>query len=359
MSSILENLKAEAENTAQDNQQQVTDTVETQVSPEQTTDTPTQETVDNNTVDNTETQNNDTTNAGETTETPAQEKPAKSFASEKVAKYNEFVAKTGKEDYREFEFWQTPTNEVDQKELLRKYYSEKEGMTEKEIAFEMSKLEVASQNADDDFLDDEISEKERLEKEVHLERELRKARAWHEGEFKSFSENVVEATETNEVQPDGKMTVEEYNKMVLETQHNLYKDNLEKIYQTLPEIKGLELKIPANDRQGISSLDVVFTPDEDYSKELRAVSEDVGVVINQFYENGNLKDPKGWITEAAWAYKPTRDKMIQFAIEQAVLNDRAARSNQRRNVTADNYQSVSTSSVNSEVAFEDWRKNRQ
>ena len=51
--------------------------------------------------------------------------------------------------------------------------------------------------------------------------------------------------------------------------------------------------------------------------------------------------------------------MIQFAIEQAVLNDRAARSNQRRNVTTDNYQPTSGTTSHGEEDFDNWRKNRE
>ena len=101
-----------------------------------------------------------------TTETGAQQSEhpqvaTKTFVSEEAARFNDFVSKTGKEDYNEFKFWQKPTDEVDEDELLRKFLSEKEGMTEKEIAFELKRLEKTESEFDDEFWDDdEITEKE-------------------------------------------------------------------------------------------------------------------------------------------------------------------------------------------------------
>ena len=97
----------------------------------------------------------------ETPKSTPEQKQAE-FASEKVAKYNEFVKKTGKEDYSEFLHWQTPTDELNKEELLRRYYSEQEGMSEKEIAYKLSTMDVSeSQDPDDDYaepLDEQVQQ---------------------------------------------------------------------------------------------------------------------------------------------------------------------------------------------------------
>ncbi len=284
--------------------------------------------------------------------TEPEQLPRKNFASEKVAKYNAFVEKTGRDDYKDFEFWQTPTNEVNEEELLRKFLSEKEGMSEKEIAFEMKRMEVPEK--DDDFDDEFGDTTDYSEQEILRERMLKKAKQWHEEEFEKLSSN-----ETDYSIPQ-KLSVEEYEQLARERQMNIHQSNLEGIYETLPTITGLNLQISGNEKQNIPQVDVTFTPDDDFKSEMKRVSEDIGVVINGFYEEGGkLTDPKGWAELAVWAHKPTRDKMIQFAIEQAVLNDRAARSNQRRNVTTDNYQPTSGTTSHGEEDFDNWRKNRE
>lgn len=271
-----------------------------------------------------------------------------SFASEEVAKYNEFVKVTGREDYQDFKFWDTPTDKVDENDLLKKYLSEKEGMTEKEVNYELKRMELDEEYGD--FGDNEPSEQEILR-----ERTLRKAKEWHSSEFEKISKAKEEAVSRL---PE-KLTAEEFTKRAMEQQYNVYQENVKKVYETLPNITAIPLKVSGDESKGIPSVEVSFSPDEQFANNMKAVSEDIGIVVNQFYDEGaKLKDPKGWIENAVWAYAPTRERMIQFMIEQAVLQDRTQRDLKRRNVTADNYQSVSVSHDGTD-AFEEWRKNRE
>ena len=279
------------------------------------------------------------------------ETPAKSFASEKAARFDEFVRKTGKDDYKEFEFWQTPTADVNEDELLRKFFSEQEGMTEKEIAFEMNKLTLPEK--DDDFDDDFGDSTDYSEKEILRERTLRKAKSWHEGEIGKLQTEGGEYS-TNVQQ---RLTPEEYNQRVMEHNQALHQQNITKVYETLPTIQGLELKIAGNEKLGIAPLDVVYTPDEDSLKILRLASEDAGTVVNQFFNEGQLTDPKGWIQ--LMAKIALDEKMLQHAVEQAVIADRAAQDRRKRNVTPDNYQTVSGGSNNGEEDFDSWRNSKK
>lgn len=350
MSTILETLRQEAEAAAPE--APVVDTNNTAAEAEVSESAPesakANETTTNENVNTAEAETN-TENANGTPETPT-DVPTKSFASEKAAKFDDFVRKTGKDDYKEFEFWQTPTEEVNEEELLRRYFSEKEGMTEKEIAFELKQLEKTDDDFDDDFGDSE----DVSEKEILRERALRKAKGWHVSEFEKLSSKDSGQPETVTSE---RMTAEEYNQMVIEQNKQLHQNNIQRVYETLPAIEGIELKVSGNDKLGIAPIDVMYIPDEEARRTLRETSEDVGKVINQFYDNGQLIDPKGWIE--LMSNVALFEKKIQFAVEQAVLQDRAAQSGKRRNVTTDNYQTINGANTNGEEAFDNWRRNKQ
>lgn len=345
MSTILETLRQEAEASSPETQ---VGGANNEAAENTATENPQgNEPATNDNVNTAEAESN-TENADGTPEAPA-EVPTKSFASEKAAKFDDFVRKTGKDDYKEFEFWQTPTEEVNEEELLRKYFSEKEGMTEKEIAFELKQLEKTDDDFDDDFGDSE----DVSEKEILRERALRKAKSWHVSEFEKLS---TKDSGQPEAVISERMTADEYNQMVIEQNKQLHQNNIQRVYETLPTIEGIELKLNGNDKNGIAPLDLIYVPDEEARKTLRETSEDVGRVINQFYDKGQLIDPKGWIE--LMSNVALFEKKIQFAVEQAVLHDRKSRADSRKNVTTDNYQTIQGASTNGEEAFDNWRKNR-
>ena len=155
------------------------------------------------------------------------------------------------------------------------------------------------------------------------------------------------------------MTLEEYNQMVMQQHETVYKQNLTKVYETIPTVTGLKINIAGNEKLGIAPLNVEYTPDEEFRSEMQAASSDIGTVINKFYENGYLKDAKGWIETVATASPKNLNKLIQFAVEQAVLADRVNRSNIRRNVTPDNYQPISGSGTRDSSDFDEFLAQRR
>lgn len=319
--------------------------VTTETTAEATTAETTEPTVAENATTETTTDNPNDNPSGLPGTTP--EKPVNSFASEKVAKYNEFVKKTGKDDWKEFEFLTTPAKELDPKELLRKFYSEQEGMSEKEIAFALSELEVAPSDDDDDF-GDGLDEKEILRREAKMEGELRKASKWHDANLQDFS------AATSDSEPEvQRYTFEEVQEIAQKEHQNLVNFNREQVYKELPNITSVELSYQGNKDLGIDPVNVNYTPDEEYMKHARTVGEDVGVLINSFFDEKNqLKDPKGFISTVTKAYAPTSQAMTNFLIEQAVLNDRAKRDKLRRNVSPEVYQTVNHSNSTASEAFE-------
>ena len=148
-----ENVSSDDVHTAKEVTQEVT-----QDSPSETlSETQTEQTIEQDTV--VSTQENQPT-VTETQQTV--------FANEELAKINEFVKRTGKgvEDYYAL---QKTSEQLDKRELLKKYYSEKEGMTEKEVNRELKKFE----DVDDEDLVDEDT------KELY-EIQLEKASKWYD-----------------------------------------------------------------------------------------------------------------------------------------------------------------------------------
>lgn len=305
-------------------------------------------TEETNTQENTNTETNtaEEPNAPEVTasEPQAAETP---FANEEVAKFNDFVKRTGK-GYDDFKALHTPTDQLDSKELLHQYFSEKEGMGEKEIALKMKQFELAeTTDEEDDFGEDDSPEK--LKAQAEIERDLRKAREWREDHVK---EMLSESDTPNREQAEQQPTVEQFLQTYEEQQRQSVQEYRETMYAVLPEIKGIELDILG---QKIS-----YTPDEEFTKNMRLVSEDLSVGVNQFFEKGKVIQPKELATEAVWAYKPTRDAMLKFIIDQAVTIDRASQMKERRNVSTNTYQNLaSTGDVDKEAAFDQYRASRK
>ena len=233
---------------------------------ENVSETPTEETTTTETVvaetetvvaENAPVNNNVQTQEASTEQT---ETPKSQFASEEVAEFNAFKQKFPEKSIDDYKRLKIPTNEVNEEELLRQYYSEEEGMGEKEIAYQLKQLEV-KESEDDDFGDDSLSEDEKLKREANRERDLRKARQWHENYAKE--QLSYEPTEQNQTQTE--MTAEDFRNQLVEQTNKARENYLTSVYSTLSEIKDIPLNVNGET--------VSFIPDEEFRKEMRAVSE--------------------------------------------------------------------------------------
>ena len=278
------------------------------------------------------------------TQEPSQEQtetPKSQFASEEVAEFNAFKQKFPEKSIDDYKRLKTPTSEVNEEELLRQYYSEEEGMGEKEIAYKMKQLEV-KESEDDDFGDDSLDENEKLKREAEKERDLRKARQWHENYAKE--QLSYEPTEQNQTQTE--MTADDFRNQLVEQTNKARENYLTSVYSTLSEINDIPLNVNGET--------VSFVPDEEFRKEMRAVSEAPETAYAKYQdENGGFKDYKGFITDVAlWANPSTREKLMEFRIEQAILRDRVAQDRVRRNVSGTTSLGVTTGGDGAEADFE-------
>ena len=254
------------------------------------------------------------------------ETPKSQFASEEVAEFNAFKQKFPEKSIDDYKMLKTPTSELNEEELLRQYYSEEEGMGEKEIAYQLKQLEVNG-NDDDEFGDFSLDEDEKLKREASRERDLRKARQWHENYVKDQLSFESTGTEQNTPQ-QSVMTAEEFQTQLIAQSQKARENYLTSVHSTLSEIKDIPLNVNGET--------VSFVPDEDFRKEMRAVSEAPETAYAKYQnEDGSFKDYKGFITDVAlWANPTTREKLVAYRIEQAILRDRLAQNKERRNVSS-------------------------
>ena len=269
------------------------------------------------------------------------ETPKSQFASEEVAEFNAFKQKFPEKSIDDYKRLKTPTSEVNEDELLRQYYSEEEGLGEKQIAYKLKQMEV-KESDDDDFGDNSLSEDEKLKREADKESDLQKAKKWHENYVKE--QLSYKPTEQNQVQTE--MTAEDFRNQLVEQTNKARENYLTSVYSTLSEINDIPLNVNGET--------VSFVPDEEFRKEMRAVSEAPETAYAKYQdENGGFKDYKGFITDVAlWANPSTREKLMEFRIEQAILRDRVAQDKVRRNVSGTTSLGVTTGGDGAEADFE-------
>ena len=279
---------------------------------------------------------------------PTTETKQSVFANEELAKLNDFVKKTGK-GVDEYLALQKSSSDLDKRELIKKYLSEKEGLSEKEISRELRKFE----DIDDEVLVDEDT------KEL-FEIQHDKASKWYDG----YREGVLSLLESENQVSQGdqeaqRYSVEEYQNMYAEQVSKVQLQNNQRIAEAIPELED-ELEYGGSKEHGIEPFKFTFKPDEAYLKEATKVGLDMGVLINDFFENGQVKDAKGLLKVLTRSYAPTSKVMIDKLIEQAVLRDRISRDKSKRNVNADLYQGVEVSSDDSNKnAYEAYRKSKK
>lgn len=263
------------------------------------------------------------------------------FASEEVAEFNAFKQKFPEKSIDDYKRLKTPTSEVNEDELLRQYYSEEEGLGEKQIAYKLKQMEV-NESDDDDFGDNSLSEDEKLKREADKESDLQKAKKWHENYVKE--QLSYEYTKQNQTQTE--MTADDFRNQLVEQTNKARENYLTSVYSTLSEINDIPLNVNGET--------VSFVPDEEFRKEMRAVSEAPETAYAKYQdENGGFKDYKGFITDVAlWANPSTREKLMEFRIEQAILRDRVAQDKVRRNVSGTTSLGVTTGGDGAEADFE-------
>ena len=244
------------------------------------------------------------------------------FASDKVAELNAYLARNPDKDISDWQKLKTPTSEIDEKELLKQYFSDKEKMTDKEIEYKMKEMET------DEFEDDfgDVDEKEKLKREAEYERQLRDAREWREAyvaEQLSAGENAETPVETAETET---VRIEDLQKQWAQQQEQARKSYLENIYKGLSDTKSFE--------NNVNGKVVDFIPDTEFAASLKEVSENPDVLWSRFQnEDGSLKDTKGWLDMVSWANESTRNARISAIVSAAIEEDRRTRNEQRRNLT--------------------------
>lgn len=267
-----------------------------------------------------------------------QETPSTQYANEEVAMLNAYLQKNPDKTLRDYQNATRPASELSEDELLKKYLSEKEGMTEKEIQLEMRKLEV-KEKGDDDFDFEDGDDESRLEAEARRERKLRESKNWYEQNQQEMLNGLK--AETTPSEPVNNESVEALRQQILDEgrqrQEATKNEYYVKTYQALNEIGDFNLPIMGDD--------VKFSPDESFRKALRE-GLDIEKSLGKFYDDkGQLSDPTGFVKEVAYWHQPTRQAMIDFATSQAYERGKADALKNRKNITLDSRVPVTGSNV--------------
>lgn len=254
------------------------------------------------------------------------------FANEKLAEANAYLMKNPEKSIEDYNALKVPTSEMNEKDLIRQYLSEKEGKTPAEIAYELRKIELELEGIDSDF-DDEDLDLDTLKAKAEHEKLLLNAKSWRDDYVKE--QLTFDKKTQKEAEKQAQTQVNEqdaYAKLIqdAETAQKQYREKyVETIYSAIPTIT----EIPVN----VQGQEIAFTPNDEFVRVMREVAENPSTIGKQFFdETGMIKDATGFIKEnTLWADPRTRQILLDFAVEQAVTRDRAEQSKVRRNVTLD------------------------
>lgn len=300
-------------------------TVETPAS-EVIVETPVDSTPEQTTENNQPAQEQTTTN--QNTVEITQEKSGSTFANEEVARINAYLTKYPEKTIDDYKALTTPTDQLNEQDLIRSYLSEKEGKTKSQIDYALKNLEL--KEVDPDF-DGEFgspeSDLENLKKKGELEALVKQAREWREEYVKSELSFDTIPQNTEQASQEAAPSIEQFIADAKKQQEAYTQNYLTKIYEALPTLDSIDLEI-----QGKT---VSFVPDEEFKTEMRKGAEDISQIGKEYFdETGNILDAKGFISNnTLWANPKTREKLLAFVIDQAVQNDRANTDKARRNIT--------------------------
>ena len=238
--------------------------------------------------------------------------------NDKLSELNSYLNKYPDRDITDYQRLKQKTEELDSNELIKKYLSDKEKMSDKAILLEMKKFENLVDDFDDDFSD--LDEDERLRLEVDYETILGKARGWRDADVSEQLKDLEQYSNANPMQ-----SAEDYSRSFEEAREKAKLNYTEAIYAELPNIKSQSVSV--NGEQ------VDYVPDEAYLTRMRTVSENPDTLYADYQnEDGSIKNAREWMDMLSWADKTMREQKISFIVEQAILRDRELQSRQRRNV---------------------------
>ena len=310
-----ENTSVENTNTEQ--------TTETNTTQEVVNDTPKVETNTNVVV---------TPEASVETKEVSEPKVTKKYSNEIVEEIDAYFKKNPDKSLDDYLRLKRPIDSISNDELIKEFLSEKEGMTEAEIKFEMKRMEV-KQNADedDDFDLDEDDEVKRLEAQALLEKRLREAKAWKE---QSVSEQLAFEKETSvqEDIPAREQVISEYEKWRADEMRKATEEYYTTAFQSLNELQGFEVDING---------ETVLLDVDDALKSTIKQSLDTTTIVKQFFdEKGKLVNTKDYFEALAWFNKDSREKLLQERDRQVEARVKAETAKVRKNITINNRQTV-------------------
>lgn len=259
-----------------------------------------------------------------------EEKPKSKFATEEVARIDAYLRKYPEKSLDDYKALMTPVESLQEDDLIKSYLAEKAGKTKSQIEYTLKQLELKEIDPDfDGEFENNESTLENLKKKGDREELIQKAREWREEYVKNELNFDIENQTAQGNENEASLSIEQFIESAKEQQQQYTQNYRTKIYEALPTLEKIELDV-----QGKT---ISFVPDENFKLEMRKGAEDISQIGNEYFdEQSNIKDAKGFIiNNTLWANPKTRQPMIDFMIEQAILNDRASNDKMRRNITLD------------------------
>lgn len=241
--------------------------------------------------------------------------------NEKIAELNEFLNKNPKLSEADYFELKKPLADIPEEELIRKYLTEKEGLTPSELKLKMKELQNGS--TDDEFGDDFFDEdsEEYLTAQAKKERLLKDAQAYHtekiDGLFNSADGENGKTTETQ---------------VPTEEQVRLYQQELKQNYdasimQSANELEGVDIEVNGEK--------IKVIPTDNERKSLMETGYKLNEITNRYFsaDGLNLDKPTEFAKDITfWITPETRNAAIKSAYEQGLEAGKLSQMKSQRNI---------------------------
>ncbi|MCT4151362.1 hypothetical protein HZP59_08965 [Elizabethkingia anophelis] len=276
------------------------------------------------------------------------------FASEEVARINNFLKKNPSKNVNDFYELTKDINSIPEDDLIRQYLSEKEGKQKAGIELEMKRmtLEQVPEMSDEDFDDDfgGVSQKDidqinerNLEKQAKREELLAKAKAFHTEKVNS------ELSFESNSQPDNKLSNDDLVKQQQAYAQEVRANYLNEIYKVEKEVSDIPLNIGGKT--------VFFTMEDEVKSSIRPYVENISETVKDYFnaDYTQVTNAKSLYEDfAAWRSPQFKQQVFDFIYEQGVAAGMEQRDKAQRNISFNNRE-VTTQNSNPREELEGLR----
>lgn len=242
--------------------------------------------------------------------------------NEKITELNDFLNRNPNKTEADYFNLKKPIDQIDEKELISKYLTEKEGLTPSELKLKLKEMEAANIDEDDDFADELDKESvEYLKAQAEKERLLKKATQFHNEQVQT----ILAPTESNN--GENIDTPAPTEQEVQEFQRKIKLNYDAKIMQSTNEFQGVDIEV------GGEKMTII--PSDEEKGKMRETGLKLNEITNKYFTPDGLALDKS--DEFAkdvlfWQTPETRNAALQQAYEQGLENGRLSQMRTKQNI---------------------------